>query len=37
MGSLIVKYLNLIGGADKAVYVIPGIIKVVTYLVNLIL
>jgi len=37
MGSLVVECLNLIGGADKAVCVIPGVIQVVAYLVNLIL
>ena len=37
MGSLVMERLNLIGGANKAVCVILGIIWVVTYLVNLIL
>jgi hypothetical protein len=37
MGSLVIERLNLIGGAYKAVYVIPGIVRVIAYLVNLIL
>jgi len=37
MGSLVMERLDLIGGADKAVCVIPGIIQVVAYPVNLIL
>ena len=37
MGSLIIERLNLIGGANKAVCVLLGIVWVITYLVNLIL
>jgi len=37
MGSLVVERLNLIGGANKAVCVIPGVVWVVAYPVNLIL
>ena len=37
MGSLVVECLNLIGGADKAVCVILGVVQVIAYPVNLIL
>jgi len=37
MGSLVIERLNLIGGANKAVCVIPGVVRVVAYPVNLIL
>jgi hypothetical protein len=32
-----VERLNLIGGANKAVYIILGVVRVIAYLVNLIL
>jgi len=37
MGSLVIERLDLIGGANKAVCVILGVIQVIAYPVNLIL
>ena len=37
MGSLVMERLDLMGGANKAVCVILGVVQVVAYPVNLIL